>query len=96
MAWKSKAKDRLRDLLGNARGKNKRPSWIDILGRYDLTERFSRSKYLKELQEQKKGEYVDFRTRRFWEKFHEVRKKAKQDAEALGTSMPDDLQLIPL
>ncbi|KAI5677638.1 hypothetical protein M9H77_08588 [Catharanthus roseus] len=29
MAWESKAKNRLRDLLGDARGKNKRPSWID-------------------------------------------------------------------
>ncbi|KAI5649730.1 hypothetical protein M9H77_35735 [Catharanthus roseus] len=29
MTWESKAKDRLWDLLGDARGKNKRPPWID-------------------------------------------------------------------
>ncbi|KAI5682938.1 hypothetical protein M9H77_04166 [Catharanthus roseus] len=61
----------------------------------DLTEKFFRSKYLEELHKhqkgEKKGEYVDFRSVQFWEKFHEVRRKAEEDGEASGTTMPDDL-----
>ncbi|KAI5667514.1 hypothetical protein M9H77_17367 [Catharanthus roseus] len=93
IAWESKVKDRLRDLLGDVRGKNKRSSWIDEsywAKIKDLTERFSRSKYLEELHKHqkadKKGEY---------EKFHEVR-KAEEDAKASSTPMPDGLQLMPI
>ncbi|KAI5658837.1 hypothetical protein M9H77_27630 [Catharanthus roseus] len=45
---------------------------------------------------QKKGEYVDFRSARFWEKFHEVCRKAEEDAEASSTAMPDNLQLMAI
>ncbi|KAI5666984.1 hypothetical protein M9H77_16837 [Catharanthus roseus] len=121
MAWEAKAKDRLRDLLGSARGKNKRPPWIDerywsrcgIIGiplrikpstngirgttlneredrepenTRDLTEKFSRSKYFEELDKHQKGEYVHFRLAWFWEKFHEVQRMAKEDAEASSTA----------
>ncbi|KAI5682312.1 hypothetical protein M9H77_03540 [Catharanthus roseus] len=61
----------------------------------DLTKKFSRSKYLEELQKhqkrEKKGEYVDFRSVEFWEKFHGLRRIAEEDAEAPVTAMPDDL-----
>ncbi|KAI5663950.1 hypothetical protein M9H77_23273 [Catharanthus roseus] len=55
----------------------------------DLIERFSWSKYLKELHKHQKE-------RRRGKKFHEVRRKAEEDAEASGTPMPDDLQLMAI
>ncbi|KAI5681782.1 hypothetical protein M9H77_03010 [Catharanthus roseus] len=137
MEWELKVKDRLRNLLGEAWGKNKRPPWIDesywaamcnlwntlriksspngIRGaglrdredgepgstwQKDLIERFSLSKYLEELHKHQKGEknveYADFYSAQFWKKFHEVRKKAEEDAEASSTPMLDDLQLMAI
>ncbi|KAI5649844.1 hypothetical protein M9H77_35849 [Catharanthus roseus] len=137
MAWELKAKDRLRDFLDDAQGKNKKPTWIDesywpslnkirgtglrdredresestrknvnpficVLPQKDLAKRFSWGKYLEELHKHLKGEneeYADFRSAQFWlslEKFHEVQRKAEEDAEALGTPMLDDVQLMAI
>ncbi|KAI5671716.1 hypothetical protein M9H77_12080 [Catharanthus roseus] len=53
---------------------------------HNLIERFSRNKYLEELHKhekgEKKGEYVDFCSTRFWEKFHKVQMKAEENVEA--------------
>ncbi|KAI5669556.1 hypothetical protein M9H77_19409 [Catharanthus roseus] len=66
----------------------------------DLTERFSRSKYLEEFHKyqkgEKKGEYVDYHSAEFWislAKFHELQRKAEEDAEVSGIAMLDDLHL---
>ncbi|KAI5659573.1 hypothetical protein M9H77_28366 [Catharanthus roseus] len=60
----------------------------------NLTERFSQSKHLEELHKhqegEKKGEYLDFRLSQF-RKLHEVLRKAKEDTEASGTRILDDL-----
>ncbi|KAI5667856.1 hypothetical protein M9H77_17709 [Catharanthus roseus] len=37
---------------------------------------------------------MDTFSKEFWTKFHEARQKAKEEAAATGTPMPDDLQLM--
>ncbi|KAI5663306.1 hypothetical protein M9H77_22629 [Catharanthus roseus] len=38
----------------------------------------------------------EFPLGQFWEKFHEISRKAEEDAEALGTAMPDYYQLMAI
>ncbi|KAI5676601.1 hypothetical protein M9H77_07551 [Catharanthus roseus] len=42
---------------------------------------------------EKQGEYVEFTSKEFWERFH-VKRKAEEEATAMGTTVPDDLALI--
>ncbi|KAI5661463.1 hypothetical protein M9H77_20786 [Catharanthus roseus] len=56
----------------------------------DLTKRFSQSKYLEEFHKHQMGGEEGGK------KFHEVRRKAEEDAEASGIPTPDDLQLIAI
>ncbi|KAI5667060.1 hypothetical protein M9H77_16913 [Catharanthus roseus] len=66
----------------------------------NLTERFSRKKYLEELHKHQKGEkkreYVDFHSTRFWEKFHKIQRKAEEDDVVSVTGMLNDLQLMAI
>ncbi|KAI5659131.1 hypothetical protein M9H77_27924 [Catharanthus roseus] len=56
----------------------------------DLTEKFSKSRHLEELHKHqsrdKKGQYVDFHSEKFW--------KAEEEAAATGIPLLDDLQLM--
>ncbi|KAI5682135.1 hypothetical protein M9H77_03363 [Catharanthus roseus] len=58
----------------------------------DLTERFSKSKHLEELYRHqtrdKKGQYVDTFSEEFW--------KAVEEAAAMGTPIPDYIQLMAI
>ncbi|KAI5680720.1 hypothetical protein M9H77_01947 [Catharanthus roseus] len=90
-----KGERQIKEFVGRHWRKNKRPSWIDenywveikmlnpfvcVLQQKDLTEWVSRSKCLEELHKHQKGE----------------KKGTKEDAEASGTTMPDDLQLMAI
>ncbi|KAI5681413.1 hypothetical protein M9H77_02641 [Catharanthus roseus] len=63
-----------------------------------LTERFSKSRHLEELNKHqtgdKKDQYVDFHSEEFWKKFHEARQKAKDKTVTTGAPMPKDPELM--
>ncbi|KAI5666629.1 hypothetical protein M9H77_16482 [Catharanthus roseus] len=65
----------------------------------DLIERFSKSRHLEELHklaEDKKMQYMDIFSEKFWTKFHEAPKKAEEEAAATSIPIPDDLQLMAI
>ncbi|KAI5661148.1 hypothetical protein M9H77_20471 [Catharanthus roseus] len=56
-----------------------------------LAERFSRSKELEELHKDRKGEKKGER-----KKFYKIKKKAKEEAATMSTTVPDDLRLMAI
>ncbi|KAI5657125.1 hypothetical protein M9H77_25918 [Catharanthus roseus] len=67
----------------------------------DLTERFSRNKYLEKLHKHQKGEKkrenIDFHSTQFWIRENSrVQRKAEEDIEASSIAMLDDLQLMAI